>query len=193
MSIGLCGAHRTGKTTLARRYAEQREIPFLQTSTSAIFKRHGLDPAKPMRFSMRLWIQGLVLADAKAMWQGATHFITDRTPIDFMAYALADIQDDTEFDESALKEYMAQCFAALNKHFRYLVVIQPGIPLVFETGKAKLSNAYIEHLNTLMLCLCHDNHNRTKVSVMPRCMTDIQCREMWIHENVGAMRENCDR
>jgi hypothetical protein len=182
-SIGLCGAHRTGKTTLASRYAEMNNIPFVQISTSDVFERHGLDPAKPMRFSMRLWIQGLILAEAKAVWQ-CNHFITDRTPIDFMAYTLADIQGDTEVDDAALKEYMAQCFDALNKYFRHLVVIQPGIPLVFEQGKAALNSAYIEHLNTLTLGLCHDSRNHTAVSVMRRGMTDIQSREMWLDEIV---------
>jgi len=184
MSIGLCGAHRTGKTTLASRYAEMHEIPFAQISTSDVFKRHGLDPAKPMSFSMRLWIQGLVLAEAKAVWEGAQHFITDRTPIDFMAYTLAEIQGYTEVDEVALNEYMAQCFDALNKYFRHLVVIQPGIPLVFEQDKAALNIAYIEHLNTLTLGLCHDSRNRAAVSVMRRGMTDIQSREIWLDEIV---------
>jgi hypothetical protein len=191
-SIGLCGAHRTGKTTLARRYAEINNIPFVQISTSDVFERHGLDPAKPMSFSMRLWIQGLILAEAKAVWEGTQHFITDRTPIDFMAYTLADIQGDTEVDAPALKEYMAQCFDALSKYFSHLVVIQPGIPLVFEQGKAALNSAYIEHLNTLTLGLCHDSRNLAGVSVMRRGMTDIQSREMWLSNVVAFGVRNGD-
>ena len=42
--IGLVGSHRTGKTTLARAFAEDSGIPFVETSTAEVFRRLGYDP-----------------------------------------------------------------------------------------------------------------------------------------------------
>jgi AAA+ superfamily predicted ATPase len=69
MNFGLCGGHRTGKTTLAQAIANQKNIPFIKTDTSAVFRKFGLDPALPMDFSTRLHIQHKVLEAAIAIWE----------------------------------------------------------------------------------------------------------------------------
>ena len=155
--IGLCGSHRTGKTTLANTISQQLQIPFLRTSTSEVFKQHGLHPAQPLDFKERLWIQHRVLEAATEVWQTETGaFITDRTPIDFMAYTLADIQGATSVDFAKLEEYLMACFQVTNQFFTQLVVLQPAIELVYEEGKAALNKAYMEHLNIVIQGLCGD-------------------------------------
>ncbi|MEN8141152.1 MAG: AAA family ATPase, partial [Thermodesulfobacteriota bacterium] len=80
--IGLCGAHRTGKTTMARQCARDYALALVTTDTSAVFAEHGLDPAAPMDFATRLWIQDKVLVAGEAVWGGQERpFITDRTPL----------------------------------------------------------------------------------------------------------------
>ncbi|EIJ42653.1 shikimate kinase [Beggiatoa alba B18LD] len=171
MRIGLCGGHRTGKTTLARAIAEKTGMPFLATSTSAVFQEYGLDPAKPMDFKTRLWIQQRVLNSATMSWHDApTDFITDRTPIDFMAYTLGDIQGMTDVDFPDLEAYLNQCFTITNQFFSQLVVLQPAIPLIYEEGKAALNKAYIEHLNSVVLGLCHDERLQVAVTVIKRAV-----------------------
>src|SRR3569832_345872 len=80
--IGLCGAHRTGKTSLAKAYAKKHGIAFMETSVSAIFKELGLDPAASFDFKTRLDIQEVILErlDAKySMWrQSALRSLTAR-------------------------------------------------------------------------------------------------------------------
>jgi hypothetical protein len=159
VKIGLGGSHRTGKTTLALAIAQKKNIAFVKTDTGAVFKRQGLHPAAPMDFNTRLEIQHQVLEAAVQVWQAETSdFITDRTPLDFIAYTLADIQGATEVDFAALTIYLTRCFAVTNQFFNLLAVLQPAIPLVEEPGKAALNPAYMEHLNMIIQGLCHHDY-----------------------------------
>lgn len=180
--VGLCGSHRTGKTTTATKLAHDNDIPFVETTTSAVFARHDLQPSSPMDFSTRLWIQDKVLAAAEEIWGQHRHFITDRTPLDMLAYTLADIQGRTQVDFAALEGYVQRCFAATNHYFASLCVVQPGIPLMAAPGKAALNEAYIEHLNTLVLGLCLDERQQVPFSVMPRKCIAISSRCLFIQE-----------
>ncbi len=175
--IGLCGSHRTGKTTLARQISLKTGMDFLQTSTSEVFLKNGLSPSEYMDFATRIMIQHKVLQAAEAVWKvSSSPFITDRTPIDMMAYTLADIQGSTivEFDE--LESYLDRCFAVTNMYFSSLYVVQPAIPLVHEDGKAALNKGYMEHLNVLIKGLCSDDRVHVPVRVIPRSITDMTLR-----------------
>lgn len=175
--IGLCGSHRTGKTTLAGEIAAATGRVFVRTTTSDVFAANGLDPAEPMDFVTRLWIQDKVVECAEQIWQAAPpRFISDRTPIDMMAYTLADIRGETRVDFVALESYMDRCFEATNRYFDELVVVQPAIPLVLEQGKAALNRAYMEHLNLLILGLCADERQRCRVKIIPRRVIDLAAR-----------------
>ena len=174
---GLCGSHRTGKTTLAALVAEIRGITLVKTTTSEVFAANNLDPAADMDFATRLWIQHKIVAEALKVWQQEdSHFITDRTPIDMMAYTLGDIQGNTEVDFAELEKYLDYCFMVTNEVFSDLVVVQPAIPLVPEEGKARLNKAYIEHLNILILGLCSDERLHCPVHIIPRNVLDLDER-----------------
>jgi predicted ATPase len=165
--IGLAGSHRVGKTTLARDYAERYGFTFLETSVSGIFKELGYDPADTFDFSTRLSIQEQVLSKVDAMYGAADHrdlLITDRTPIDMLAYTLAEANGNlvSESDQGRLESYMQRCFSVVNRRFSSLILVQPGIPIVSAEGKAAPNKAYIEHLNSLMLGLMMDE--RVKVT-----------------------------
>jgi len=177
MNLGLCGGHRTGKTTLAQAIAAQKNIPFVKTDTSGVFKKFGLDPSLAMDFDTRLMIQHHILAAAIAIWeQESKSFISDRTPIDMMAYTIGDIQGKTEVNFDELADYLNLCFAATNKFFQQLVIIQPGIPLVYEVGKAALNLAYIEHINILVMGLCSDRRLQSPVLCLDRSTVSLEER-----------------
>jgi hypothetical protein len=181
LSIGLCGSHRTGKTTLAGTISERTGIPFVRTATSEVFKANALDPSSPLDFKTRLWIQQRILDAAESVWDaGQGQFITDRTPLDMAAYTLADIQGRTEVNFVELEEYLSRCFAATNKFFDLLVLIQPGIPLVHEQGKAALNEGYLEHLNYLILGLCGDERVKSRLLCLPRAMMAVSDRATMI-------------
>lgn len=177
MNIGLCGSHRTGKTTLATVVSERIGMPFVKTSTSDVFKENGLDPSKPMSFTKRLWIQHKILDAAEKIWGAEQRqFITDRTPLDMAAYTLADIHGATDLDFYELEKYLSRCFAVASQFFKILVVIQPGIPLIFEEGKAALNEGYLEHLNYLIIGLCNDDRVKSSIIKIPRELVSIDNR-----------------
>ncbi|WP_286390433.1 AAA family ATPase [Pseudanabaena mucicola] len=182
-NLGLCGAHRTGKTTLAIALADRLNMPFVRTTTSQVFAQLGLDPAEPMDFQTRLFVQNHVLDAAQQVWQNsATPFISDRTPIDMIAYTLGDIQGKTEVDFDLLNQYIDRCFSSTNQFFQNLAIIQPGIPLIYEEGKAALNAAYIEHINILVIGLCSDRRLVANVFCNAREAIDLEIRVLNIWE-----------
>ncbi len=167
MSIGIAGAHRTGKTTLAKKFAEETGMYFLKTSASATFERLGRSPKLDYDFETRLEIQSEILSDMMAAYAKAPKvFIADRTPIDLMAYTIADVQRETIKNEKVdfiLRNYLETCIEVTTKYFNGIVVLQPGIPVVEENGKAPGNYGYIAHINYLVvgitLSKLHQNMN----------------------------------
>ena len=189
MTIGLCGSHRTGKTTLAEEISKRTGLSFVRTSTSGVFKEHGLDPSRPMEIGMRLWIQHKILDAAEKAWNSSPwQFITDRTPLDMAAYTLADIQGSTEVDFGELEGYLDRCIRVTNAFFKILVLVQPGIPLVYETGKAALNEGYLEHLNFLILGLCNDDRIKGTLLYLSRDITDKEARVKKVVEVLDSLR-----
>lgn len=187
-NLGLCGAHRTGKTTLAIAISTDLNLPFVRTTTSQVFAQLGLDPAEPMDFQTRLFVQNHVLDAAEQVWQeSASPFISDRTPIDMIAYTLGDIQGKTDVDFNLLSQYIDRCFASTNQFFQNLAIIQPGIPLVYEEGKAALNAAYIEHINILVIGLCNDSRLKTNVFCNARDVINLKTRILNILEYFGEV------
>jgi len=177
MNIGLCGSHRSGKTTLAETISLITGIPFVKTTTSEVFRECGLDPSSPMDFRKRLWVQHKILDAAESVWDAEQNrFITDRTPLDMAAYTLADVQGCTKVNFAEFEEYLSRCFDATNRFFGLLVLIQPGIPLVHEKGKAAMNEAYLEHLNFLILGLCNDERVEGKFRYLPRNLQSLEMR-----------------
>ena len=174
MSVGLCGSHRTGKTTLARAYAQKRGIQFVETSVSAIWHSLGYDPAKEYDFATRLTVQEEILKRVDAVYAkyAGLDFITDRTPLDMAAYTLGDAIGDRVPPECQVRlaNYVNECFAVTNRRFGMVLLVQPGIPLVDAPGKAAMNVGYIEHLNSLILGLTVDERLTSLHYYMPRAI-----------------------
>ena len=178
--IGLMGAHRCGKTSLAKAFAEKHNIAFVQTGASAVFKDMGLDPATHYDFQTRLTVQEEILRrfDVQYAEIGAKLAITDRTPIDLLAYTMAEAvqQAVLEDQQARFKKYVQNCIDVTNKRFGVLLVVQPGIKVVAEEGKAALNDAYIEHLNSIILGLSVDERIKAAHFYIPRHMTSLEER-----------------
>jgi predicted ATPase len=203
--IGLTGANGTGKTTLAKKFAQEMDIPFVQTSASGVFKLLGLDPSKEYPIQMRLAIQEAILSAFEAQWSEAHRrtplWISDRTPIDLASYMLADVQRDTiahdpEFG-SMINDYAKRCIESANRWFSTIFLVQPGIPVPIEReGKAKSCPAYMEHLNALALGLMKHEAVAFKNFYIPRRHTDLDTRVLCIanamHKTTTAHMEQME-
>lgn len=169
--IGLTGAHRTGKTTLAMAFAQRHGCLFVRTQASEVLQRAGYDPAGDYPFERRLVLQELLRA-FEAQYQEAERrskfWIADRTPLDLAAYLLADVQRETtrhaahaiETDASEVgalvSGYVLRCFDLCQRHFSLIMHVSPAIELVAEQGKAPACAAYVEHISAITLGLLAD-------------------------------------
>lgn len=190
--LGLAGSHRVGKTSLAEEVSAKRKCNFLATSVSQVFYDLGFDPADSYDFRTRLTIQEAVLEHVDAKYAAApvgALSICDRTPLDMLAYTLAEAYGDrvSDADQDRLERYTQKCLEVTNKRFALLLVVQPGIPLVAGSGKAVLNKAYIEQLNCLILGLTVDDRVATSVFRIPRYMTDMEERVDAVNYAVGRV------
>lgn len=179
MIVGLTGAHRTGKTTLARAFAERNEVAFIQTSASKVFVDMGLNPHVDYPFDVRMEVQERMLdLFQKQYTLAGDNYITDRTPIDMMAYTLADVQQQTLSPEqdARLQKYLQDCINLTNRTFTVLIVVQPGIPVLFEEGKASLTKSYIDHISHLVMGLVVNEAIQPQHFYVPKRMTNLERR-----------------
>jgi hypothetical protein len=192
LTIGLVGAHRTGKTTLARLYAEREGVEFVETSTSAVFKEFGYDPKADYDFATRLFLQRKILdAMDKKYCSAGGIFITDRTPLDALAYTLADVTRENINGELAreIEVYSSDCFKVLNRHFNILMLVSPGIKLIEEEGKAPANTAYVEHIHNLALGLLVGEYVEASHYFIPRSATDLELRYESLAAAVNRIQE----
>lgn len=190
--IGLTGSHRTGKTTLAREYAEKAGAAFLETSTSKIFQELHISPADTFSFEARLDIQELILARTDALYESVDPLVitvTDRTPLCMAAYTLAEAVGGAVPDHCQLRliQYVNRCFDVINKRFSTVLLVQPGIALTQAEGKAALNQGYIDHMNALAMGLLHDERLKVPHFYMPKLITDLKDR---VSAMEGAVRRS---
>lgn len=190
--IGISGSHRTGKTTLAQAFAKRYEIPFVRTSASEVFQAIGRDPTKEYPIEERISIQETLLFAFEKQFEEAQKrsriWISDRTPIDLASYMLADIQRSTFENCPKLADmttsYVRRCIERTNQWFSTLMLLQPGIGLVAEEGKAQCCPAYIEHLNYVQAGLLQDSDVSAAVYKIPRHYTNLEHRIECVHNAV---------
>lgn len=159
--IGLAGAQRTGKSTLAEHYSRLTGLPFVVTSVSEIMAEIGFDTSGTYNndFKTRLDAQVYLLGRLDEEWSKHTGgFITDRTPMCMAMYTLADIVGTTELsdeDNVTLLKYLDKCKQLTMKHFTILVNTKynPNIALVAKAGSAPAKRHHILHLETLLKSL----------------------------------------
>lgn len=163
--VGVVGATGTGKTTLC----ERSEMPFIRTDVSGVYKKFGRDPKFRMSLLERLEVQTAILDHHIAMWRDQSLkyagqiIVTDRTPICFMTYTLAEISGYSQLgaeEDTLLLLYLARCRAALFEHFAGIFHLT-GSPHAVATDDGKVraitSRPYHEHYQAISVGLTVDN------------------------------------
>jgi hypothetical protein len=157
MLYGVIGAHRSGKTSTAKAVADTLGIEFLDSSFN-VAREYGFDPVAPMSLEMRLDMQEKVLGHhLAAISEAGRPLITDRTPLDFLAYTLAefgmnsDMRCQPETLERAAR-YAQACLDLTAGNYDMLFVLEPLPVYEVDTTKATpVENPALQrHIDTLI-------------------------------------------
>jgi hypothetical protein len=189
LGLGLVGAHRTGKTTIAGYFAKANRCPLVQTSMSAIAAYLDIKIGLDMPFWQRIEFQeeGLRLMEKSYQEEGGNGlFVTDRTPIDLAAYVITawhPVLADAEQTRWAHR-YVQRCIDVTNAYFFQLAVIQPGIPWVTDPTDQKGENIplYRDNLNAVIIGLCHDERVLPATKIVAKGKLDLAERVLCIAE-----------
>lgn len=183
LGMGLTGAHRTGKTTLAKELCEINEAPLAASFASQVAADLGINLEVPMSFTTRLYFQEVLLDAYEALYASFDClFFADRTPIDLAAYLIAEVPNDLADPHmiERVGRYVERCFAVTEKYFCMVTMVQTGIPYRAEEGKPLPNNAYQEAINTIILGLLYDDRLEATIDVLPRSLIDHNERLSWI-------------
>lgn len=185
---GLSGAHRVGKSRLQHVIADQQGITVLQMPTQKTIEGSGHTLRAEYSYAERLDLQYRVLNAYQELLEENVGYswISDRTPIDTVAYLLADVQRSgrTEQEEQRTIEYIDRALALTVKHYHGILVIQPGIKIVDDPTSSQPSPAYIEHLSAIIAGYTQDIGGH----ILSRSLTDLDARVSYVSTALGLVR-----
>lgn len=180
MMLGLVGAHRTGKTTLAEAYAKKSGATVVKMNTGALQKEIGYDSAnQSYDFDTRMDIQEHLLRRFDEIYQSIKGLdaVCDRTPLDLIGYAMLAVTDNLSEAQSArLTKYVGDCINLVNERFTTLILLQPDVPLTSCETSAKPIPALMEKFNLICLGLFSDERMIVPHYFVPRGMIDLDMR-----------------
>ncbi len=177
--IGLSGPHRSGKTTLAKACNKEYEISFVPSQASKVVADMGFDQKTDYDIDTRLHIQRGILAAAEESYRAMSEpFITDRTPIDFIAYTLCDAgrKGVTPEQSAELENFIEQCYWVASRYFKTIIYVPATIKFVAEDGKPPENYGYQEHIGTLIQGAVYDERLKCDVDRIYRRETNLKER-----------------
>lgn len=194
---GLLGAHRVGKTSLAKTFNSfHPSIPYTEFSVYNSLLKFGFNPKDHYDIRKRLYIQRNLLDDFSVFLSKVQHqSVFDRTPLDMLMYMQADVLRDFPSNlEMEYAKYYSDAIVLFDTYFCSGVIVQPGIPLVDVEKSASASPAYMEHCNSLCLAFSVNHEEALDLVVMDRdCLSLVDrlyfLNEVWGFDN-SLLREN---
>ena len=159
MLVGFVGSHRVGKSTTAEEWARRHGFNYVPFSVSGVIKSFGHSSEEEVSFERRLQIQQAVLDTYIEQFSGLDKkgvFVTDRTPLDFYAYMMADIlrasiPSDNPSLQSKTLAYFENCKSSMWSDaldLKHACFINPAIELVHDAKSANcpVYQLHIHHL-----------------------------------------------
>jgi len=187
--LALAGAHRSGKSTLAKTIAYvAKGVTYVPSQTTSVFKSLGLDISKPLTFDQRMLAQEAILdLHLHDVQHAPTPWIACRSTLDFAAYAMAEWGKNAPPEgEDRLLGYVDKCLKAASWTYTGIILVQPGIPYVEEEGKAPPSKTFQELMNTLCFSYMRDSRVNCSSWFLRRELTGLEERvqavsNIWNH------------
>lgn len=174
MRVGLAGAHRTGKSTIAAEVAAMLGFPFVASYTTDIATRLGFDINKDNSFARRLDYQTHVLNAMEESFSKRTMFISDRTPLDAAAYLLSEVKSFTgdQTTQELANQYIDRARKMTSNLFDIVIVVPPAISVEPMPGKPLVNPAFQEHIHFLVCGMLFDPDIDVKQGQLLRDNTD---------------------
>jgi len=143
--FGISGAQRTGKTTLAKAVAEKLKFHYHDSSVTKIMREFGINPVGDVPLGERIKAQEFLLEKScDALRQAPRPAITDRTPLDFIAYMLGEVTMHNTAEEfhEPIQTYVKNCLAAAEKYFDMILIVRPLLTYKAADDKPPPNRAY---------------------------------------------------
>lgn len=202
MLYACIGAHRSGKTTTANKVAEQLGIDFVDSSFN-VAREFGFEPNAELSLHDRLLMQLQVFQrHVETITAAPRPAITDRTPLDFFAYTMAEygIRSHLAVEDPALLESVRNfgqaCLNATVMHYDMVFLLDPLPVYVVDDTKSTpaVNPAFQMHIDALIhgaLSKAHSlNLNYAIVPVMEQQKrVDFICDQIVARmDDIGALR-----
>jgi AAA domain len=126
MAFGFAGAHRTGKTTLAKLVAEDLGWHYHDASVSRIMKEAGINAVGDVPMEARIEAQEFLLQRyLQNLSKAPRPIITDRTPLDMVGYCLGEVTMHNTTPELGMRidNYVHTCLCATLEYFDTVIVV----------------------------------------------------------------------
>jgi hypothetical protein len=160
--IGFTGAHRVGKTfcaTFCEEYLKKtypdKSVNFLKSSATQIAKDYNFNINSKSSLNERITFQEKLLENAAVEYSYADcdYLICDRTPIDLVAYTLAEatssMSNGTNEDQKLVK-YMKNGLQLTKKSFDFIIYVPTGLEYKDEEGKPNPLISYQNHIDLII-------------------------------------------
>lgn len=190
MLYGLVGPHRAGKTTLAKRLAEDLGIEFYNTSTTEVARRHGFDSVAPMTLQARIALQTILLNHhLEQLDKLPRPLIVDRTPLDMLAYTMGEFHMNshliTDPETLAMGSHFHDiCIESTRLYYDMLFYLGPLENYVIEDGKPAPNLAYQKHIALLIQGGLLSLEGDVNFAIIGN--TDFEFRSDYVHDSIVA-------
>lgn len=152
--LALTGAHRSGKTTLAKSVAEKLGVEYLDMQVTSVFDELGISPKDDMDFATRLKVQERILdhMQAKYLVRLGRPFIADRSPYDVIMYTMADVRRDSipVALRDAVASHIGRAYRITDECLKGVLKINPIYGQPETLGKAQSCPFYTNHVDMLL-------------------------------------------
>ncbi len=180
--IALCGSAGTGKTTLGRRLADELDLPFLEEGMRRRIEDgldvHALSHEEHRGILQDLWAEQLD-GEARAM-EAHGGFVSDRSPLDFAAFALL----FHSYNEAFCEEFVPPIANRVDE-YDAIVVLPWGVLPLEQDGIRSTNRWYQKQFQATVEGLLRTGADPGRAWFLPG-LTELERRVDWVLQRLGS-------
>lgn len=193
--FGISGAHKSGKTTLAKHVAAKWNMKYIDMRLSDVLRAFGATPNEIIPFAERLHIQqNMVKHCINILDDAEENYITDRTFIDVAAYTLSYMPHAiSDIESETVKLIVSQCYHAQSAFFDKLIVVgnsfePPKEPTAHE--KAAFSWAWNFQLQSIIKGVVLNSQMKCPTNFIPDSLSSMAARSDKMDQIIGEAQRD---